>query len=657
MFFSHFKKNEQKQDYVNVFLIFSLISIYQLLFSNSFFLITEGWFTEYARLILLGKKPYKDFFHILPPTYVLLVAVIHYLFGLKYITLHYFGIVCASLQCIFIYGGLRFRFDTISAAIGSVAYFLLFHSFDVWMNFDFVEITFLFSTISFYLFLSVLFNVFKTKVFSAKIFIYDLLVGVFVAMVFLTKQSGVILFLAFFALYFIPYIYNKSFPTCLKLLGGYLLGVSLPCFGMIIYLNSILNGDFTTFFEDVFWGAMSAKGGGQTILFAFFKNIYFTKQFLYTLCSFIFFTALVGTYITLVSLLGIRGSICFALKSCKIRVARYIYLADKARSLLFFPPNKNFKTYLFYFAFASTIATCIYLSPFWISLLQGFYKNIYASLVEISHASIFAFVFYGLYVFYKDIYSAIFFITIGFLSFSYLLYTGASMHGIHVSAVAMLFSVIVSSLYSLIKHMKLTSLVFIFAFSFLALLFMNDKLKNPYSWWGVNAEDTRFRLDCKTSPFPLLDGICLTTKEEAKIQRVVDYILKYSDKSEPIYCYPHIPVFYTLTERYPLDGAVQSWFDFFGDLPTLRLANDLMQKTPPVIIVAELPYSVLKEHEIGFKSNEKLAQRDILKSIANLCKENKIILAARIYDLNGINISVYIRTDRFTGPSYNDFLH
>ena len=45
------------------------LAIYQILYVNAFYPITEGWFSEYAHLIRTGAVPYRDFSLLLTPLY------------------------------------------------------------------------------------------------------------------------------------------------------------------------------------------------------------------------------------------------------------------------------------------------------------------------------------------------------------------------------------------------------------------------------------------------------------------------------------------------------------------------------------------------------------------------------------------------------------
>ena len=83
------------------------VLVYQISYMNSFYPITEGWFTAYGSLIRGGDVPYRDFLLPLPPFYPALIACIRSLFGESLVPLHWVGLVITGLIGLVLYALLR----------------------------------------------------------------------------------------------------------------------------------------------------------------------------------------------------------------------------------------------------------------------------------------------------------------------------------------------------------------------------------------------------------------------------------------------------------------------------------------------------------------------------------------------------------------------
>ena len=68
-----------------------IMAIYNVIFINKSFSMTEGWFSAYANRVLHGKVPYRDFHLSLPPLYTLQIAVVLRLFGDSFMPLRVLG--------------------------------------------------------------------------------------------------------------------------------------------------------------------------------------------------------------------------------------------------------------------------------------------------------------------------------------------------------------------------------------------------------------------------------------------------------------------------------------------------------------------------------------------------------------------------------------
>lgn len=174
------------------------------------------------------------------------------------------------------------------------------------------------------------------------------------------------------------------------------------------------------------------------------------------------------------------------------------------------------------------------------------------------------------------------------------------------------------------------------------IVFIDKKFEVPYKWWSVITPAVQ-TTNCAPST-GILAGLCLPPDNYSKIEIVEKAIEANSSLGDPIYVYPHMPVFYLLTGRKPLDNAVVSWFDFMSRGEALAVARDLRAHTPPVIVMAEIPEYVIADHEKAFNGGKPLAQRSILAAVGELKKSGAIKLIARVKDLDATDIDVYVRS-------------
>src|SRR5437667_732676 len=80
-----------------------VIVSYNLTFLNKFYPITEGWFSTYAWLFNNGQFPYRDFYFLLTPLYLIKLALFTSVFGYSILYLRILGLVVILLMTYFLY--------------------------------------------------------------------------------------------------------------------------------------------------------------------------------------------------------------------------------------------------------------------------------------------------------------------------------------------------------------------------------------------------------------------------------------------------------------------------------------------------------------------------------------------------------------------------
>jgi hypothetical protein len=178
----------------------------------------------------------------------------------------------------------------------------------------------------------------------------------------------------------------------------------------------------------------------------------------------------------------------------------------------------------------------------------------------------------------------------------------------------------------------------------LCLSLAADKFAMPYGWWLLKTAPVQ-KTDCPPAP-PLLNGLCFGPGELDKINSIVEQIKAHSTVGEPIYVYPHMPMFTLLSDRRPYANAVMSWYDFMGDREASGIAASLMSSPPAVIVVAKLPQTVMSDHEKYFRAGNRSGQRDILEAIEALNASGRLKKVLNVDHLNDVDVTVFSRSDR-----------
>ncbi len=121
------------------------------------------------------------------------------------------------------------------------------------------------------------------------------------------------------------------------------------------------------------------------------------------------------------------------------------------------------------------------------------------------------------------------------------------------------------------------------------------KLSTPYSWWGMQ-EPPVFSSSAKTT-LPYLSGMHLTADRMHMIESIVHVVDHETQPTDRILVYPHMPIFYMLTNRLPETTTYVQWFDFATNDTLLPDFRKISQSPPKVIVEMSLPQTVYTGHE------------------------------------------------------------
>ncbi|NBL00906.1 MAG: hypothetical protein EOM50_23500, partial [Erysipelotrichia bacterium] len=141
------------------------------------------------------------------------------------------------------------------------------------------------------------------------------------------------------------------------------------------------------------------------------------------------------------------------------------------------------------------------------------------------------------------------------------------------------------------------SIIIILFFSVFTILVTSSyKMVNTYNWWGLR-ESSVWQATEK-SDVPLLSGLLLSPNAKMIYETANSIIQENSDEHDPIFCFPQIPIFYTLAERRdPGTFTKVQWFDVATDEKVIDDMEIIRITKPKVILIQDVPLWVKERHE------------------------------------------------------------
>lgn len=253
--------------------LLTIIAIYNLIYFNRYFPLSEGWFSVYARYILRGSIPYRDFQLALTPLYPLKIAALIYFFGPDFIVLRIFGILLILGMSSVLFALLSRLFPVYIASFVSIVSIMYYQSGVAHIAYDCIQFVTAYSLLSTYFVCKYVESddhSFKTRK-GLRTNIFLLSAGSLGAFAFLTKQSNGFVLIAFTLL-------AIAITACKRERGRlfssgivYCIGVLLPTSCVVIWLSS--EGAFSPFIHQAVFDASQSKGTLVPILFGWFPRL------------------------------------------------------------------------------------------------------------------------------------------------------------------------------------------------------------------------------------------------------------------------------------------------------------------------------------------------------------------------------------------------
>ncbi len=588
--------------------------VFATLLSTRTFPIAEGWYSVYAKLIHSGEMPYTDFELLFMPLYAYIIAGVTKIFGYNLIVLRIFGVIIFAALTALTYCVLTKLFKPWISCIATVTAALYLQSEVVQIFYDYIRV---FDLFTYTATLLLLLHVAKTSDDKVKHFPISwqlILSGIFASLAFLVRQnSGAFVVAYTFLLVLFLIVYTKQKLLHVSYLAQYLAAFAVPIAAMMIYMNS--SGALSAFLNATVGDAIDSKGGVLTVLFAWIPR------------SFVSLGAEIVIFISILAILGLnyylykkngeiedKGKtnvvVCilfFVMLAVGMIVAYFSGTLSKALSSL---RSGNIPYAVFYVAVVLFIIQLIWLfrnktheqRPFVIKLM-----TLTGMVIAIGYGS------------------------------------GTSA-GLSEGQTALGIGLIIALILHYSSHllMNATRLAALMMSAVLCLSIVSFKYDVPYSWWGLtepSIRDAKYEIeDCE-----LLNGIKVSEETAQGYELILGSIKEHTEEGDSIFVFPHAPIFYLLSDRYPDTYTYVQWFDVSSDKAVVKDIDVLKEKNPKVIVYIDIGEYVTSSHENLFRGEGKSGLSQMSDAIKELTEEKYQLDVA--FELQGYDVAVYYLKD------------
>jgi Dolichyl-phosphate-mannose-protein mannosyltransferase len=583
---------------------------YHILFFNRFFPIQEGWFTVYARDMLDGKIPYRDFFLFLQPLYPLEITTIVKLLGYNFIYLRIFGIVERLLLSTVLYLLFIRLFPVRYAVVAVLTTIAVYASYNNDVVYSYLQSCLCLGLFSLYLALRYL-----EKTDNRGSWIVLGLSGLSGGLSFLTKQStGLMVSTAVFII--LAFALARLKPSRFWMSATpYAIGFLLPLGVLATWLLS--KGAFSEYIEQAYVGAMASKGALAALGFGFLRRAFLPAYL-------IFF----GTLLS-VSLLWLLLGRC---------------LRNKRWAQADLPLGDSIISAAFGLGAGAAV-----LVPY---LRRGILWNLYGQIdfyhlkLALVHACFYFSAFFAVYCLYRLLvgkydYQKAQGALVAAGSFV-IMYAHGLSFAIEEHAVAPSLGLLVGLLLSYktpLGHLKnsLLALVCLGTISLCA----TQKYAWPYDWWGWREPD--IWQSTEVAPLAYLQGFRLSDNTAETLTEITRLITENSHPNDNVFTFPNIPLFYILSDRHTNTFAELHYFDVCPDYVAASDSQRLLADPPEVIVYLDFPEWVWQFHENAFRNGAASGQRMIQGTVNRLVAAGDYALGGQFTTPSGYQIKVWVK--------------
>ena len=582
----------------------SLVFVWLLLIHNRFFTPHEGWFSYYGLLMKEGRLPYRDFYFFTQPV-SLLISRILVAFGDKLIYFRYYGMAERVVLTSVLYFLLSRQFSAAAAVCGTVASSFLFLAYSTDALFSYLYTCLLF----FLLALVCLQEAMRSRRHRSW---WMAAAGAAAAFSFFTKQSNGLLAIVSLGLAVVTI--SNSFRALIRDLGAFASGLLIGASPFIFWLS--WNRIWLPYFQQVFFGAASSKGGANVILSGFLTRQIRVVPVVCFVVLIIIITALTVTK---------RMSLSRATLPASSRIPPAIVLGAMCTvvAVAITAVHRVGDVPVFLLRYVSTTIVEVMLY----ALLPLFALVLWRRFVTAGRESV-----RGLEMPVAVLIASVFWIYACGMSWS-----------VEEQSLIPGLSLLLAFAYDRVQigsARAMSSIVVVVAVLIIPLAVW-QKWSVAFNWEGWRESISRDGYHSKWEP---IADYTLDRDEVLMYDAMFDDIARYTQQGDQILTFPTIPLFNYVSGRPQPTFAPVHYWDVCPDNVARRDATSVEIVKPRMIINLDLADWVWKEHDEGWRAGQVSGQREMQNTLVRLTSSgNYRLIRTTFTPFYGMALRVWVR--------------
>lgn len=593
------------------------ILLYSLLMADKTMPFAEGWYTYYAQCINNGQIVYKDFDYLFTPFYIYFITFFTRIFGYKIIVLRYLGVLFFSIIAVLVFFTIKEIFNKRIACITTIVSVFYLQTEIVQVFYDYIRFMDIFSIMTVLFLIKATKNISDSNKKDNYYRIFIVLAGLSNSLFFLIKQNmgGAFFVFSLIFLTCVHLVLRKPKKETIINITSFCIGFLIPIFITLLFL--IYNNNLDAFVTQIFTNAVSAKGGLNTIMFGWLINQKGNLRHGFRFSREIFLILLILYFLKNKFIASITNKGKYIEKICCycfcIFISLFLFLLNYSKdfSNIFFKISLNpYRVFMF-------------VAPlFWFYVFHTIY--LYLRKKPINNRELLFIALTGAYF------------TIAWGCGM----SGGLAEGQSTLGIAVLFAIFLEVLqfkYSWILKGIIVVIAFIFT-----LQSASAKMINSYNWWGMT-EAEYWENKYESKKIDLLKGIKLSKETLNVYETIYDVIANNTNSKDFIYCFPQIPIFYSICNR--KDPGVRAKVQWFDVVSNTSIKNDIkvLENNPPkVILIYDSSDVAYEGHERAFGRGQKSSTRIMKEFLLDFVKKNNYILK-KVTSNKDNNIFIYYK--------------
>jgi len=577
--------------------VITVVGLYNVLFAFSFLPITEGWFSAYAHLILDGKVPYRDFYLYLTPFYPMALAAVIGLLGDSFFVLRIVGVLVIISIAVLLYLILAKRFSSASSMVASIVACIYYQSGVAHIPYDFTQVLTLFTLAATWMLVQAASEARSIEKLSWEMPIFRrmFLAGLFASLAFLTKQSNgaFVVVAVWLGCFYLAIPWGRS---GWRLIIAFGVGCLIPVMIMLVWLFQV--DALSAFWEQIFGGALAAKGSLSHVLFSWLNGL------------------LTPVYVTQMATVGKWAALVITVS----------FILTKALAFIDKPLSGNFGEFIL-LGCLTLLCVMVLANAFmgsWVFAGRAGGLGLQVNNYIIPIATSLSGVLLILGVVSCFVPAVRRFLSppvavLGIVSAGMIWGNGTSA-GLSEVGVFAMFALSMAGIMDTRPFRYAGFAIGLVLTISLVFTFATKKFDAPYAWWGV--AEPSVREATHLSKTPIARGLRISQSTAENIDALANSLAK-GPRGGDVFAFPNIPLVYLIADRWPNSKVVVPWFDFLPDTPARAEAARLLGTPPATIVNLKLPLVAWEAHERLFRDGKPLGQRTIQSAIDELTEKRK----------------------------------